>query len=52
MFQVKHNCEILRKGSAHAMLTVRSKGELEDALKHPEKFQNLIVRVGGFSERS
>ncbi len=52
MFQVKHNCEILRKGSAHAMLTVRSKGELEDAMKHPEKFQNLIVRVGGFSERS
>ena len=51
MFQVKHNCEIFRKGSAHAMFTVWSKDELEDAMKHPEKYQNLIVRVGGFSER-
>ena len=33
------------------MLTVVSKGELEDAQKHPENYQNLIVRVGGFSER-
>jgi len=38
-------------GGAQAMLTVTSKGELEDAMKHPEKYQNLIVRVGGFSER-
>lgn len=34
-----------------AMLTVVSKGDLEEAIKHPEKYQNLIVRVGGFSER-
>lgn len=38
-------------GGAQAMLTVISKGELEDAQKHPERYQNLIVRVGGFSER-
>jgi len=52
MFQVKRNRDIFRNGSAQAMLTVCSKGELEDAMKHPEKYQNLIVRVGGFSERS
>ncbi len=39
------------KGGSQIMLTVVSKGELEDAQKHPENYQNLIVRVGGFSER-
>ncbi len=39
------------KGGAQAMLTVSSRGELEDAMLHPENYQNLIVRVGGFSER-
>lgn len=39
------------KGGTQAMITVVSRGELEDAIKHPEKYQNLIVRVGGFSER-
>lgn len=39
------------KGGTQAMITVVSRGELEDAMKHPEKYQNLIVRVGGFSER-
>ncbi len=38
-------------GGAQAMLTVTSRGELEDAMRHPENYQNLIVRVGGFSER-
>jgi pyruvate-formate lyase len=38
-------------GGAQAMLTVVSRGDLEDAMVHPEKYQNLIVRVGGFSER-
>ncbi len=38
-------------GGAQAMLTVTSKGEPEEALKYPEKYQNLIVRIGGFSER-
>lgn len=40
-----------QKGGAQAMLTVVSRGDLEDAIIHPEKYQNLIVRVGGFSER-
>jgi pyruvate-formate lyase len=40
-----------KKGGTQAMLTVVSRGELEEAMKHPEKYQNLIVRVGGFSER-
>ena len=39
------------KGGSQIMLTVVSRGELEDAQKHPENYQNLIVRVGGFSER-
>lgn len=38
-------------GGAQAMFTVVSRGELEEAQKHPEKYQNLMVRVGGFSER-
>ena len=40
-----------QKGGAQAMMTIVSRGELEDAMKHPENYQNLIVRVGGFSER-
>lgn len=38
-------------GGAQARLTVLSKGGLQEAMKHPEKYQNLIVRVRGFSER-
>lgn len=37
------------QGGAQAMITVVSRGELEDAIEHPEKYPNLIVRVGGFS---
>ncbi len=40
-----------QNGGTQAMLTVISKGDLEEAIKHPEKYVNLIVRVGGFSER-
>jgi pyruvate-formate lyase len=36
---------------AQAMITVVGRGELEQALKEPEKYRNLIVRVGGFSAR-
>ncbi|MDZ7369709.1 MAG: hypothetical protein ONB12_00900 [candidate division KSB1 bacterium] len=38
-------------GGAQAMLNVVSRNELEEALVHPEKYANLIVRVGGYSAR-
>lgn len=38
-------------GGAQAMLTVIGRGDLEAAMERPQDFQNLIVRVGGFSER-
>ncbi|NLJ74451.1 MAG: pyruvate formate-lyase, partial [Firmicutes bacterium] len=38
-------------GGAQAMITVVSRQELEEAMREPEKHQNLIVRVGGFSAR-
>ena len=40
-----------KEGGTQAMLTVVSGGDLEEAIRHPEKYANLIVRVGGFSER-
>ncbi|HWI64665.1 MAG TPA: pyruvate formate lyase family protein [Symbiobacteriaceae bacterium] len=39
------------QGGAQAMITVVSRGDLEAALKEPEKYQHLFVRVGGFSAR-
>lgn len=56
MFQ--HNREIIKalmktyffkKGGCHLMVTVVDKATLEDAVDHPEKYPNLIVRVSGFS---
>ncbi len=38
-------------GGTQAMLTVVGRGEMEAALHEPEKYRNLIVRVGGFSAR-
>lgn len=38
-------------GGAQAMITVLNRGDLERAMVEPEKYQNLIVRVGGFSAR-
>ena len=38
-------------GGTQAMITVVSRGDLESAMKEPEKYANLIVRVGGFSAR-
>ncbi len=38
-------------GGTQVMITITDRKELEDALAHPEKYTNLIVRVGGYSER-
>ena len=37
-------------GGQTLQINVVSKEELLDAKVHPEKHENLIVRVGGFSE--
>ena len=39
------------KRGTQAMITVTDARELENAMKEPEKYGNLIVRVGGYSER-
>ena len=36
-------------GGCHLMVTVVDRGELEDAVVHPERHKTLIVRVSGFS---
>jgi len=38
-------------GGPQLMVSVVGKGELEEAYRTPEKYPNLIVRVGGFSAR-
>jgi len=38
-------------GGTQAMITVVSRDDLENAMKEPEKYRNLMVRVGGFSAR-
>ena len=38
-------------GGQQAMITVVDRGDLENAMKEPEKYSNLIVRVGGFCAR-
>lgn len=40
-----------KKGGCHLMVTVVDRGELEDAMLHPEKYPDLIVRVAGFSAK-
>ncbi len=39
------------RGGAQAMITVVGHGEMEAAMREPEKYHNLFVRVGGFSAR-
>ena len=39
------------KGGQQVNLSVINQADLEDAMIHPEKHENLIVRVGGYSER-
>ena len=38
------------KGGQQLSVSVVSAAELRDAKEHPELHENLIVRVGGFSE--
>lgn len=38
-------------GGAQTNLSSIGRGDLEQALIHPEQYQNLIVRIGGFSAR-
>lgn len=37
-------------GGVQIQITVTTKEELEDALAHPERHEDLVVRVGGYSE--
>ncbi len=39
------------KGGTQAMVTVVNPSELEQAMENPEEYQDLFVRVGGFSAR-
>lgn len=38
-----------KRGGCHLMVTVIDHGVLEKAVEHPEDYQDLIVRVSGFS---
>lgn len=38
-------------GGTQTMITVVGRRDLENALQHPEQYQSLMVRVGGFSAR-
>lgn len=40
-----------KRGGTQAMINVVGREDLENARKEPEKYSNLIVRVGGFSAR-
>lgn len=40
-----------RSGGTQAMLTVVDRRDLEEAMREPEKWGHLMVRVGGFSAR-
>ncbi len=40
-----------RNGGQQCMINVLRRGDLEDAIAHPERHQSLLVRVGGFSAR-
>jgi len=40
-----------QQGGTQSMITVINRTDLEEAMKYPEKYANLLVRVGGFSAR-
>ena len=39
-----------KKGGLHVGITVLDREVLKDAMKHPEKYRSLTVRMYGFSE--
>jgi len=39
------------RGGTQCMITITSREELKEAVKHPENFGHLLVRVGGYSAR-
>nr|MDO8087859.1 glycine radical domain-containing protein [Candidatus Sigynarchaeum springense] len=39
------------KGGTHVQVNIFDKATLRDAQKHPEKYPELVVKVGGFSAR-
>ena len=39
------------RGGAQLMVSVVGKEDLANAMEHPEEYQDLIVRIGGFSAR-
>lgn len=40
-----------KSGGSQAMISVVGRGDLENAMREPSKYRNLLVRVGGFSAR-
>lgn len=40
-----------QSGGSQAMISVVGREDLENAVREPEKYKNLLVRVGGFSAR-
>jgi formate C-acetyltransferase len=38
------------RGGMHAQISCLSREDMLDALEHPERHENLIVRIGGYSE--
>jgi pyruvate-formate lyase len=39
-----------QQGGMQVQISCVSKEDMLDALEHPEKHENLIVRIGGYSE--
>jgi pyruvate-formate lyase len=40
-----------RKGGCQLMVTALNRGDLEDAMEHPENYPDLLVRVAGWTSR-
>jgi pyruvate-formate lyase len=43
--------DYFKRGGAQAMITVVGKDDLYNAMRHPEEYKDLIVRIGGLSAR-